>query len=115
MLGTGGAAAGGKEVKHIAWLAEQVRTAGAVPKALLWGQALPGAVPGDGGTDGAVVAAVWLLESPAASLGTGLCHFRIPQLACRLRPGKGSASRALSPLSRWDFPAGDAHHPLAFP
>lgn len=36
MLGTGGAAAGGREVKHVAWLAEQVRTAGAVPKMPVW-------------------------------------------------------------------------------
>lgn len=36
MLGTGGAAGGGREVKHIAWLAEQVRTAGAVPKMPVW-------------------------------------------------------------------------------
>lgn len=28
MLGTGGAVAGGREVKHIAWLAEQVRVPG---------------------------------------------------------------------------------------
>lgn len=31
MLGAGGATAGSREVKHIAWLAEQVRTAGDVP------------------------------------------------------------------------------------
>lgn len=30
MLGAGGAAAGSREVKHIAWLAEQVRVAGDV-------------------------------------------------------------------------------------
>lgn len=36
MLGTGGAAGSGREVKHIAWLAEQVRTAGAVPKMPVW-------------------------------------------------------------------------------
>lgn len=71
MLGTGGAAAGGREVKHIAWLAEQVCATGAVLEVPLWGPA-----PSLG--TAALTGLWWQPESSATRLGTGLCHPTVP-------------------------------------
>lgn len=61
---------------------------------------------------GTVLVGLWLLPgSPDTDWGTMLSRHPLPQPAV---PWQRQRCCVLIPLSRWDFPAGDAHHPLAF-